>query len=123
VSRDDAEAFAAWCGRRLPTVEELRVASAGVDRLGPEEVVCAPKALDAGPEDAGGGRDVAGSGALHLGGNVAEWTSTESGAGPRLGVIFGGHWKASWAHCVRQPVEEIPVETREATLGFRCAKD
>ncbi len=123
VTRDDAAAYAAWAGVRLPTVEELRAAAAGIERLGPGDLVCAPGALDAGPEDAGQGRDVAPSGALHLGGNVAEWTSTESAAGPRLGVVFGGHWKATWSHCVGLPVEEIPVETREPTIGFRCARD
>jgi len=122
VTRDDAVAFAAWAGKRLPTAEEFRAASAGIERLDEEDVVCAPTALDTGPIDADGGRDFSGSGALHLAGNVAEWTSTESASGPRLGVVFGGHWKASWAQCVRKPEEEIPVETRDATLGFRCAK-
>ena len=123
VSREDAAAYAAWVGRRLPTVEELRAAAAGIERLGPGDLVCAPDALDSGPGDADRGRDLAVSGALHLGGNVAEWTSTESGAGPRLGVVFGGHWKAPWSHCLKLPVEEIPIETREGTIGFRCAKD
>ena len=123
VTLDDAAAYAAWAGRRLPTAEELRAAAAGVERLGPRDVVCAPGALDAGPDEAGQGRDLAASGALHLAGNVSEWTSTSSGAGPRMGVVFGGHWKAPWSLCVRMPVEEIPVESREATIGFRCAKD
>jgi len=122
VTRDDATAYAAWVGKRLPTVEEFRAASAGIERLREEDIVCAPTALDGGPMDVDGGRDLSASGALHLAGNVAEWTSTESTSGPRLGVIFGGHWKAPWAQCVRKPEEEIPVETRDATLGFRCAK-
>ncbi|HTF57511.1 MAG TPA: bifunctional serine/threonine-protein kinase/formylglycine-generating enzyme family protein [Planctomycetota bacterium] len=122
VSREDAAAYAAWAGKRLPTVEEFRAASAGVERLGAEDIICAPAALDIGPGDADGGRDLSACGALHLAGNVAEWTSTESTSGPRLGVVFGGHWKAPWAQCVRKPEEEIPVDTREATVGFRCAK-
>ena len=123
VTRDDAAAFALWVGKRLPTVEELRAAAAGIERLGPEDVVCAPGALDGGPEDADRGRDVSALGVMHLGGNVAEWTSTESSAGPRLGVAFGGHWLAPWAACIRAPTMEIPVETRVSIVGFRCAKD
>jgi hypothetical protein len=123
VSLEDAAAYAAWTGRRLPTVEELRAAAAGIDRLSESDIVCAPAALDSGPGDADRGGDLSGSGARHLAGNVAEWTSTKSAAGPRLGVVFGGHWRASWAYAVRMPVEEIPVETREATIGFRCATD
>ena len=123
VTLEDAAAYAAWARRRLPTVDELRAAAAGVERLSADDVVCAPGALDAGPKDAGSGFDVAASGALHLGGNVAEWTSTASGAGPRLGIVFGGHWKSPWSHGVRLPIEEIPVETRDATIGFRCAAD
>ena len=123
VTREDAAAYAAWAGRRLPTLEELRAAAAGIERLDSRDVVCAPDALDSGPADAGTGRDFSSSGALNLAGNVAEWTSSESTAGSRLGVIFGGHWKAPWAHCIRGPIEEVPVETRESTLGFRCASD
>jgi formylglycine-generating enzyme required for sulfatase activity len=122
VSRDDAAAYAAWAGKRLPSVEEFRTAAAGIERLAAEDVICAPAALDIGSVDADGGRDLSVCGALHLAGNVAEWTSTESAAGPRMGVIFGGHWKAPWAQCVRKPEEEVPVDTRDATLGFRCAK-
>jgi hypothetical protein len=122
VSRDDAAAYAAWAGKRLPSVEEFRTAAAGIERLAAEDVICAPAALDIGPVDTDRGRDLSVCGALHLAGNVAEWTSTESAAGPRMGVIFGGHWKAPWAQCVRKPEEEVPVDTRDATLGFRCAK-
>jgi predicted Ser/Thr protein kinase len=122
VTRDDAAAYAAWAGKRLPTTEELRIAAAGLERLTPEEIVCAPAALDSGPESADGGRDLSSLGAFNLAGNVAEWTSTPSAAGPRMGVVFGGHWRAPWWECVRRPVEEIPAETRESTIGFRCAK-
>ncbi len=123
VTREDAAAYAAWVGKRLPKVEELRAAAAGIERLEPEDLVCAPGALDEGPEDADRGRDSSAFGVLHLGGNVAEWTSTESSAGPRLGVVFGGHWCASWATCVQAPVIEIPAETRSSMVGFRCARD
>jgi predicted Ser/Thr protein kinase len=123
VSREDAAAYAAWAGRRLPTVEELRAAAAGIERLNANNLVCAPAALESGPDDADSGDDVAESGALHLGGNVSEWTSTESGAGPRLGIVFGGNWRLPWSHCLQLPVIPIPAETREATIGFRCARD
>jgi formylglycine-generating enzyme required for sulfatase activity len=123
VSREDAAAYAAWAGRRLPTVEELRAAAAGVERLNADRLVCAPAGLESGPCDVDSGEDVAESGALHLGGNVSEWTSTESAAGSLLGVVFGGNWRMTWTHCLQLPAIAIPTETRDATIGFRCARD
>ena len=123
VTLEDAAAYALWVGKRLPKVEELRVAAAGIERLEPDDLVCAPGALDEGPMDADQGGDLSAFGVMHLGGNVAEWTSTQSSAGPRLGVVFGGNWSVPWATCVRAPVIEIPAETRVSVVGFRCARD
>lgn len=123
VSREDAAAYAAWAGLRLPTLEELRDAAAGIERLNADKMVCAPAALESGPDDADSAEDVAESGVLHLGGNVSEWTSSESIAGPRLGVVFGGNWRLAWSQCLQMPAIPVPVETRDSTIGFRCARD
>ena len=122
VTREDAAAYAAWVGKRLPTAEEMRSAMRGMTSIGASDLVCAETALDIGPIDVMEGADITSSGVRHLAGNVAEWTASEASAGPRLGVVFGGHWRAPSRACLEGPIQEIPSDTREPTIGFRCAK-
>lgn len=147
VDHAQASAFCAWTGRRLPSAEEWELAACGkegkkfawpgeksegvecVDRdavyavgegqrlLSPAKGTCP---VDAHPEGA------TERGLLGMGGNVSEWTATESGEGP----LPSNRWLnagASWPY--RRP-DDLACNTRSehapthrsALLGFRCAK-
>lgn len=134
VDRDDARAFAAWDGGRLPTVIEWEKAARGSDaRLFPWGDVFEPDAcnhdrgalqpptglsrVDAHPSGASP------HGVLDLIGNAAEWC--EDGPSWNCAHIKGGSWLTASVLDLRCSArgQSGAENNRLAYVGFRCARE
>jgi iron(II)-dependent oxidoreductase len=136
ISWHEADAFAHWAGKRLPSEEEWEVAAAGADReranLDQLTFGCAGAgAYGDAPSDCG---------AVQMLGDVWEWTSSDFDAYPGFRafpyreyseVFFGDAHKVlrggSWAtrrYVIRTSFRnwDLP-ERRQLFAGLRCAKD
>jgi formylglycine-generating enzyme required for sulfatase activity len=143
VSANDAEAFCAHFGLRLPDADEWEWAARGPDgrryvwgdtppakapvwRLGNlgSFDCCRPDATDGAERVGVVGRYPEGAspfGVLDLLGNVWEWTRTPSARTPGKRVIRGGGWgnsASAWRVAIRH---ENPPDRGLDMVGFRCA--
>ena len=144
VALEDARAYAAWAGKRLPREWEWQYAGQGTDgRLYPwgddwdetavpapslDRVMPVPADVDAHP------RGASPFGVEDMVGNVWQWTDEYQDDRIRGGVLRGGsayqpqtsHWYFPPAYRLDQHGKLLlmaPAKDRSAGIGFRCAAD
>ena len=144
VSLEDARAYAAWAGKRLPHEWEWQYAAQGTDgRLYPwgnswaERAVPSPyKGRDLpGPADVDAHPSGASPfGVMDLVGNVWQWTDEFVDEHTRAAILRGGSyyqpqgsmWYFPQAYRLTEHGKYLlmaPSKDRAATLGFRCVLD
>ncbi|HME00931.1 MAG TPA: formylglycine-generating enzyme family protein, partial [Terriglobia bacterium] len=144
VSLEDARAYAAWAGKRLPHEWEWQYAAQGTDgriypwgnEWNPSAVptpekgreMREPTNVDAFPKGASP------FGVTDLVGNVWQWTDEVADEHTRNGILKGGNyyqpqgslWYFPEAYKVNEHGKYLliaPSKDRSGTLGFRCVKE
>ncbi len=130
IDWQDAAAYTAWAGGRLPTAGEWALAvRAGDDRTWPWGAAFDPALCNGREGQVGGTTPVttypggaAPCGALDLVGNVHEWTQSwhEPGAG-RTRLACGGSWAVDLGGGRPAQVRNLFPSHRDYQTGFRCA--
>ena len=131
ISCEDAEAYAAWVGCRLPAFEEWeRTARGGDARLFPwgyeiDKPRCNTVELGAGGTTPVGTfpDGISPFGCYDMLGNVWEWTSTwYNEANPHFRVVRGGAWYYNHDYSTCTSYDFFSKEYTEFVIGFRIAR-
>ncbi len=141
VNLGDAQAYAKWAHKRLPTEEEWEKAARGTDgRVFPwgnkfdpsmaatadsnyefiQHAVCK---VGTGNKVGLAPGDISPYGAHDMAGNSREWTSTLDSVHKDMAVIKGASWVDLNITARAAYRESVPIESRSHIISFRCVKD
>lgn len=144
MSIEDARAFAAWAGKRLPHEWEWQYAAQSTDRRlypwGNDWSAETLPAVDPGPSqralsDVGGfAKDASPFGVMDLEGSVSQWTDEYRDRYTRAAIVRGGAayhplgsiWYFPQTCRLNEHQKYLlmsPGRDRAGTIGFRCAVD
>jgi sulfatase modifying factor 1 len=143
VSYDEAAAFCAWRGMRLPTHDEWeRIARSATDRMYPWGGFWLPALLNWGERDMLGfpipgrldGAELTAAvdaypdgrsddGVLNLLGNAAEWVQPDERDGDGNAATRGGSYTDDVTDLRITSRWTLPRSERRTTIGFRCVAD
>ena len=115
VSWFEAEAYADFVGKSLPTVYHWAAAASPTDS---SSLIPASNFSGKGPSPVGTYHGMSWCGAYDMAGNVKEWCANQATSGRRY--IMGGAWDDP-TYMFNIPDARSPFE-RSSGLGFRCAE-
>jgi eukaryotic-like serine/threonine-protein kinase len=115
VSWFEADAYAAFAGKSLPTIYHWTAAASPTDS---SSLIPASNFSGKGPSPVGAFHGMSWCGAYDMAGNVKEWCANQAPSGERY--IMGGAWNDP-IYMFNDADARSPFE-RSPKFGFRCAK-